>query len=99
MARGSKTKYTRKRKRQAEHIERGYEHRGVGKREAERRAWATVNMMTGGGKRSGSGRGRSINTAPARKGGRPGGAAAAARPRQTRSSSARKAARTRARKR
>ena len=99
MARGSKAKYTRRQKRQAEHIEKGYEDRGVGRREAERRAWATVNMMAGGGKRSGSGRGRSINTAPARKGGRLGGAAAAARPQRVRSASARKAARTRARKR
>jgi len=50
MARGDKSKYTDKQKRQAEHIEAGYEERGVSEREAERRAWATVNKMTGGGK-------------------------------------------------
>ena len=98
MARGSKASYTRKQKRQAAHIEEGYEHRGIPTREAERRAWATVNRMTGGGKKSGSGRGRRINKAPARKGGRLGGAASAARPKSARSASARKAARTRARR-
>ena len=70
MARGSKAAYTGKQKRQAEHIEEGYEERGVGHREAERRAWATVNKMTGGGKKSGAGRGKRVNKAPARKGAR-----------------------------
>ena len=98
MARGDKSKYTEKQKRQAEHIEEGYEQRGVGKEEAERRAWATVNKMTGGGKNSGSGRGKPVNKAPARKGGRLGGAAAAARSKGARSASARKAAQTRARR-
>jgi plasmid stabilization system protein ParE len=98
MARGDKSKYTEKQKRQAEHIEEGYERRGVGEEEAERRAWATVNRMTGGGKKSGSGRGQRVNEAPARKGGRLGGAAAAARPKSARSASARKAAQTRARR-
>lgn len=99
MARGSKEKYTDKQKRQAEHIEEGYEGRGVAPPEAERRAWATVNKITRGGRKSGSGRGKPRNPAPARKGGRLGGAAAAARPKRARSASARKAARTRARKR
>jgi plasmid stabilization system protein ParE len=58
MARGSKAKYTDKQKRQAEHIEEGYKERGVSEDEAEARAWATVNKMTGGGKKSGSGRGK-----------------------------------------
>jgi hypothetical protein len=98
MARGSKTKYTGKQKRQAEHIEEGYKERGIGEDEAERRAWSTVNAMTGGGKKSGTGRGKKVNKAPARKGGRKGGAAAAARPAKERSASAKKAARTRARK-
>ena len=97
MPRGEKTKYTDKQKRQAEHIEESYEQRGVSEGEAERRAWATVNKMTGGGKKSGSGRGRPVNKAPARKGGRLGGAAAAARPKSARSAAARKAAQTRAR--
>lgn len=56
MSRGDKSSYTDKQKRQAEHIEKGYEHRGVPKKEAERRAWATENKMSGGGKKSGSGR-------------------------------------------
>lgn len=96
MARGSKAKYTNKQKRQAEHIEEGYEKRGVPEDEAEARAWATVNKMTGGGKKSGSGRGKKVNKSPARKGGRLGGAAAARRPAAARSASAKKAARTRA---
>ena len=97
MPRGDKSAYTDKQKRQAEHIEKGYEERGVSEEEAERRAWATVNAMTGGGKKSGSGRGKKVNKAPARKGGRKGGAASANRPAAARSASARKAARTRAR--
>lgn len=55
MPRGDKSSYTDKQKRQAEHIEEGYEHRGTPKAEAERRAWATVNKETGGGKKSGAG--------------------------------------------
>ena len=77
MPRGDKSAYTDKQKRQAEHIEEGYEDRGVPDDEAERRAWATVNAMTGGGKKSGSGRGKPVNKAPAKKGGRKGGKAAA----------------------
>jgi len=56
MPRGDKSAYTDKQKRQAEHIEEGYENRGLSKKESERRAWATVNDRTGGGKKSGSGR-------------------------------------------
>ena len=73
MARGSKSKYTGKQKRKAEHIEEGYEKRGTSKREAERRAWATVNKESGGGKKSGSGRGKKESKASSRKGGRKGG--------------------------
>lgn len=99
MPRGDKSTYTEKQKRQAEHIEEGYEKRGLGEGEAERRAWATVNKMTGGGKKSGSGRGKAVNKAPAKKGGKKGGAASAARPAAARSASAKKAAQTRARNR
>ena len=70
MPRGDKSSYTDKQKRKAEHIEEGYEDRGVGKREAERRAWATVNKESGGGKKSGSGRGKKENHASSRNGGR-----------------------------
>ena len=73
MARGSKSKYTAKQKRKAEHIEEGYEKRGTSKNEAERRAWATVNKESGGGKKSGSGRGKKENKASSRKGGKKGG--------------------------
>jgi plasmid stabilization system protein ParE len=73
MARGSKSKYSSKQKRKAEHIEEGYEKRGVGKKEAERRAWATVNKSDRGGKKSGSGRGKKSSKASSRKGGRKGG--------------------------
>jgi plasmid stabilization system protein ParE len=95
MPRGDKSSYTGKQKRQAEHIEEGYEARGVSRKEAERRAWATVNKETHGGKKSGSGRGKPENHAPSRKGGRLGGAAAARRPAAARSGAAKKAARTR----
>jgi hypothetical protein len=91
MPRGDKSSYSSKQKRQARRIEEGYESRGVATPEAERRAWATVNKMTGGGKKSGSGRGKRVNKTPARRGGK----AAAARPAAARSKSARKAARTR----
>jgi plasmid stabilization system protein ParE len=69
MSQGSKEKYTSKQKRQAEHIETGYEHHGVPKKVAQARAWATVNKIHGGGEKSGSGRGHSENHAPMRKGG------------------------------
>lgn len=97
MPRGDKSSYTDKQKRKAEHIEESYEKRGVPKKEAEGRAWATVNKTSGGGKKSGSGRGKEENQAPARKGGKKGGKAAAARPAAKRSASARKAAATRKR--
>ena len=98
MPRGDKSAYTQKQKRQARHIEEGYEESGVSRKEAARRAWATVNAETGGGKKSGSGRGRKVNLAPARKGGRKGGLAAARRSKAARSASARKAAATRKRR-
>jgi len=98
MPRGDKSKYTDKQKRMAEHIEEGYKERGVAEDEAERRAWATVNATDHGGKKSGSGRGKTANRAPARKGGRKGGAASAARPAAARSASAKKAAATRKRR-
>jgi hypothetical protein len=98
MPRGDKSSYTSKQKRQARDIEKSYEERGVGEKEAERRAWATVNAETGGGKKSGSGRGKKINTAPSRKGGKLGGAASAKRPAAARSRSAKKAAATRKRR-
>lgn len=98
MPRGDKSSYTDKQNRMAEHIEEGYERRGVPENEAERRAWATVNAETHGGKKSGSGRGKPENHAPSRKGGKLGGKAAAKRPASERSRSARKAARTRKRR-
>jgi plasmid stabilization system protein ParE len=97
MPRGDKSSYTDKQKRQAEHIEEGYEHRGVGKDESQQRAWATVNKETGGGKKSGSGRGKAMDTGPSRKGGQAGGRASASRTPEERSASARKAAATRKR--
>jgi hypothetical protein len=98
MPRGDKSRYTSKQQRQAEYIEEGYEKRGLSDKESERRAWATVNKMTGGAKKpGGSGRGKAMNKAPAKKGGRLGGRAAASRPAAARSASAKKAAATRAR--
>lgn len=84
MPRGSKDKYTDKQKRQAEEIAAGYRGRGISEKEAERRAWATVNSLTGGGKKSGSGRAKPLNPA----------SAAAARPAAQRSASARTRARS-----
>ena len=73
MPRGDKSSYTDKQKRKAEHIAEGYEDRGVSKKEAKSRAWATVNKESGGGKESGSGRGKKENRSSSRKGGRKGG--------------------------
>lgn len=77
MPRGDKSKYTDKQKRKAEHIAESYEDRGVPEKEAERRAWATVNKDDGGGNKSGSGRGKETGNPAARKGGRIGGKASA----------------------
>ncbi|MDP9003274.1 MAG: plasmid stabilization protein [Verrucomicrobiota bacterium] len=73
MARGDKSAYTDKQKRKAEHIEQGYEKKGVSTKEAEKRAWATVNKSDKGGKKSGSGRGKKRSKAPAKKGGKKSG--------------------------
>ncbi len=67
MARGSKEKYTDKQKRQAEHIAEGYEERGVSEKTAKARAWATVNKLSGGGNKSGSGRGKGSDRTSKRK--------------------------------
>lgn len=95
MPRGDKSAYTDKQKRKAEHIEEGYEDRGVSKDEAERRAWATVNKESGGGKKSGSGRGKTESHASSRKGGRKGGAASSNRSAADRSAAAKKGWETR----
>ena len=97
MPRGDKSAYNDKQKRKAEHIEEGYESRGVSGDEAERRAWATMNKESGGGKKSGSGRGHPENHESSEKGGKLGGRAAAKRPAAERSASAKKAAATRKR--
>ena len=94
MPRGDKSKYTDKQERKADHIAESYEDRGVPEKEAERRAWATVNKDDGGGKRpGGSGYGVKTDHPAAKKGGRLGGAAAANRP----AAAASKAAATRER--
>src|SRR5688572_21342562 len=92
MPRGDKSKYTEKQKRKAEHIEESYEKRGVPPKEAASRAWATVNKESGGGNKSGSGRGVPDTNVSAKKGGRIGGRRSAVRP-----VAARKAAATRKR--
>jgi plasmid stabilization system protein ParE len=98
MPRGDKSKYTEKQKRKADHISEGYEARGVPEDEAEHRAWATVNKESGGGNKSGSGRGIPDTKVSSRKGGKKGGEASAARPKAARSASAKKAAATRKRR-
>ena len=98
MPRGDKSSYTDKQKRKAEHIEEGYEKRGVSKKEAESRAWATVNKESGGGNKSGSGRGKPDTHESSRKGGRKGGAASSGRSAADRSAAAKKGWETRRKK-
>jgi hypothetical protein len=96
MPRGDKSKYTGKEKRQAEHIEKSFEKRGVRKGEAERRAWATVNKIhKGGEKPGGGGYGKPEDRSVYKRAGEKGGAAAGSRPKAARSASAKKAAATR----
>ncbi|PNG25814.1 plasmid stabilization protein [Methylocella silvestris] len=96
MPQGDKSKYTDKQERKADHIADSYEAKGVPEKEAERRAWATVNKDDGGGKKpGGSGRGKETGHPAAQKGGELGGAAAAGRSPADRSASAKKAAATR----
>lgn len=94
MPRGESNKYTDKQERKADHIAEGYKEQGVSTKEAERRAWATVNKDDGGGKNpGGSGRGKSTGHPAAHKGGK----ASASRSAAERSASAKKAAATRKR--
>ena len=95
MPKGDKSSYTDKQKRKAEHIAEGYEKRGTSKGEAKSRAWATVNKESGGGKKSGSGRGKAENRSASKKGGKKG---AAARASADRSRAAKKGAATRKRR-
>jgi plasmid stabilization system protein ParE len=97
MPRGDKSAYSDKQKRKAEHIADSYEDRGVSEEEAKSRAWATVNKESGGGEKSGSGRGKKEFHASSHKGGKKGGAASASRTAVERSASAKKAAATRKR--
>jgi len=96
MPRGDKSSYTGKQKRKAEHIAEGYEDRGVSAKEAKSRAWATVNKESGGGKKSGSGRGHKESHASSRKGGRKGGSSSS-RTSSSRSAAAKKGWATRRR--
>jgi plasmid stabilization system protein ParE len=97
MPQGNKSKYTDQQKRKAEHIAESYEDRGVPEEEAKARAWATVNKDSGGGNKSGSGRGARDTHVSSEKGGTKGGAASASRTPEERSASAKKAAATRKR--
>ncbi|MBY0530677.1 MAG: plasmid stabilization protein [Xanthobacteraceae bacterium] len=98
MPRGDKSAYTDKQKRKAGYIEESYKQRGLSDEEAERRAWAIVNKIHGGGELSGSGRGKKENRSASRKGGRLSGRAAGSRSKAAKRRSAKKAAKTRARK-
>jgi len=62
MPRGDKSAYTPKQRRKARHIEESYEERGISEKEAEARAWATVNKQSGGGEKSGAGRKKSAGS-------------------------------------
>src|SRR3982750_4919979 len=70
MPRGDKSKYTDKQERKADHIAESYEERGVSEKEAESRAWATVNKESGGGNKSGSGRGKKDTHRSSSRGGK-----------------------------
>jgi plasmid stabilization system protein ParE len=70
MPQGDKSSYTDKQKRKARHIEEGYEKRGTPRKQAEARAWATVNKESGGGNKSGSGRGKKDTHVSSLRGGR-----------------------------
>ena len=70
MPQGDKGKYTDKQKRKAAHIEESYENRGVPNKEAQARAWATVNKDSGGGNKSGSGRGHPDTHSASSRGGK-----------------------------
>ena len=94
MPRGDKSAYTDKQERKADHIAEGYEKRGVSEKEAERRAWATVNKEDHGGKKSGSGRGKKSDHSASAKGG---SKAQASRTHEERSKAAKKGAATRKR--
>ena len=96
MPRGDKSKYTDKQERKADHIAEDSERRGVAEKEAERRAWATVNKDDGGGKKpGGSGRGKSTGHPASKRGGKKGGAASASRSKADRSAAAKKGWETR----
>ena len=93
MPRGDKDAYTDKQKRKAEHIAEGYEERGASEKTAKARAWATVNKESGGGNKSGSGRGKKDTHVSSSRGGRK-----AAENRADRSTAAKKGWETRRRK-
>ncbi len=95
MPQGDKSSYTAKQRRKADHIAEGYEERGVSHKEAESRAWATVNKESGGGNKSGSGRGKPDSKTSSRKGGRKGGSSQSS---ASRSAAARKGWETRRRR-
>ncbi len=91
MPRGDKSSYTDKQKRKAQHIEEGYESIAASARtKPSGEHWATVNKETGGGNKSGSGRGvKDTNVSLRRKAAAlavpRGGKAAARRPAAARS--------------
>ena len=97
MPRGDKSSYTDKQKRKAEHIEESYESRGVPEKEAESRAWATVNKEAGAATKADREEARRTRTYRQKRAAKAGGAAAASRPAAARSASAKKAAATRKR--
>lgn len=99
MPRGDKSKYTDKQERKADHIAESYKERGVSTKEAERRAWASVNKDDGGGKKpGGSGRGKSTGHPASKAGGKKGGSASASRSSADRSAAAKKGWETRRKK-
>lgn len=67
MPQGDKSSYSPKQRRKAEHIEEGYEKRGISKKTAQKRAWATVNKQDGGAKGTARKKTASKKKAPAKR--------------------------------
>lgn len=67
MPRGRKSSHTAKQKRQAAHIEKSYKRRGVSKKTARSRAWATVNKSTGGSRKRSSAKRKSTRKTAKKK--------------------------------
>lgn len=97
MPKGDKSSYTDKQKRQAQHIEEGYESVGRPKLRLKDARGPRSTRKPVEAESQDQASATPTDKSPSKKGGRLGGAVAAARPATERSASAKKAARTRKR--